>query len=70
VALPRPLKVNKKALAYYNNLAFTIHAAMDNFVFLVVVETCILLIKLLHFELAGTADAGATAACVDDCTEK
>jgi hypothetical protein len=48
-----------------------IHATMHNFVFFVFVETCILLLKLLHFEVAGTADADATtAACVDDCTEK
>ncbi|CAD6248379.1 unnamed protein product [Miscanthus lutarioriparius] len=34
-------------------------------------ETCIMLLKLLHFELAGTADSGAitAAACVDDCIE-
>jgi hypothetical protein len=55
--------------AYYSNLAFMIHATMANFVFFVVVETCILLLKLLHFELSGSADAGATAACVVDCTE-
>ena len=48
-----------------------IHACKHgNFVF-VVVETCIMLLKLLHFELAGTADSSAitAAACVDDCIE-
>jgi hypothetical protein len=47
-----------------------IHATMANFVF-VAVETCIVLLKLLHFELARTADSGAipAAACVDDCIE-
>jgi hypothetical protein len=48
-AVPRPPTVSKKALAYYSNLAFTIHATMDNFVFFVVVETCIVLLKFAAF---------------------
>jgi len=31
-------------------------------------HVCIVLLKLLHFD-EGTTDAGAAAACVDDCTQ-